>query len=191
MNDRIPYWYESAAGTASASPGSAGVVAEWPVGPVCSVVAGQTESCSRVGVWLFWDDWRAGPSWPGGTGGVTTWRFGLEKEQEGRIKGHVQVLGSEFVRGDPTGGKHLLLPHLLLLEEVLQERLVTWAHFGIEARLKRHRAQQLSRQPVLDVCRSVIQRHGSLRGQTNTIATAIQKWTICNRTRTEVLCQSE
>lgn len=91
MNGRIPYWYESAAGTASVSPRSAGVAAEWPVGPVCSVVAVQTASCSRVGVWVFWADWRAGPSWPGGTGGVTTWSLGLEKEQEGRVKGHVQV----------------------------------------------------------------------------------------------------
>lgn len=88
MNGRIPYWYESAAGTASVSPGSAGVVAEWPVGPACSVVVVQTGSCSRVGVWLFWADWRAGPSWPVGIGGVTTWSFGLEKEQEGRVEGH-------------------------------------------------------------------------------------------------------
>lgn len=83
----------------------------------------------------------------------------------------------------PTGGKQLLLPHLLLLEEVLQERLVTWAHFGLQARLKRHRTQQLPRQPVLYVCRSVLQRHGSLGEQTNTIRK--------NGQTAEALCQPE
>lgn len=62
------------------------------------------------------------------------------------------MFGSEFARWDSTGGEHLLLPHLLLLEEVLQERLVTRAHFGLQARLKWHRSQQLPGQPVLDFC---------------------------------------
>lgn len=44
-----------------------------------------------------------------------------------------------------TRGKHLLLPHLLLLEEVLEERLVTGAHFGLQACLKGHGAQQVPR----------------------------------------------
>lgn len=55
-----------------------------------------------------------------------------------------------------TRGEHLLLPHLLLLEEVLKEGLMTGAHFRIEACLKGHRAQQVPRQPMLDLCRSVL-----------------------------------
>lgn len=81
----------------------------------------------------------------------------------------IEIFGSELTGCDFTRGKHLLLPHLLLLEEVLQERLVTWAHFGFQARLKRHRAQQLPGQPMFDFCRSVLQRYGSLMKQTQTI----------------------
>lgn len=68
-----------------------------------------------------------------------------------------------------TRGKHLLLPHLLLLEEVLEEGLVTGAHFRLEACLKGHGAQQVPRQAMLDFCRSVLQPHGSLREETKMI----------------------
>lgn len=51
-----------------------------------------------------------------------------------------------------TSGEHLLLPHLLLLQEVLEERLVAGAHFGLQARLQGHRAQQVPGQPVFDFC---------------------------------------
>lgn len=86
MNGTIPYWYGPAAGTVFVSLESAGVAAGWPVGPVCSVGAGQTGSCSRVGVLVVSADcWTDDPSWPGGTGGGTAWSFGLDK------KGHVKV----------------------------------------------------------------------------------------------------
>lgn len=74
-----------------------------------------------------------------------------------------------------TRGEHLLLPHLLLLEEVLKEGLMTGAHFRIEACLKGHRAQQVPRQPMLDLCRSVLQPH-CLRAETK----IIQKWLFHN-----------
>lgn len=62
-----------------------------------------------------------------------------------------------------TGGEHLLLPHLLLLEEVLEERLVAGAHFGLQAcRRQGNGAQQVAGQPVFDLCRPVLQAHGSL-----------------------------
>jgi len=44
---------------------------------------------------------------------------------------------------------------------VLEERLVAGVHFGLEARLKRHGAQQ--GQPVFNFCRSVRQPDGGLR----------------------------
>lgn len=66
-----------------------------------------------------------------------------------------------------TGGEHLLLPHLLLLQEVLEERLVAGTHFGLQAcRLQGNGAQQVAGQPVFDLCRSVLQAHGSLREDT-------------------------
>lgn len=54
--------------------------------------------------------------------------------------------------GALAGGEHLLLPHLLLLEEVLEQSLVTGAHFGLQARLKGHGAQQVPGQPMLYFC---------------------------------------
>lgn len=48
-----------------------------------------------------------------------------------------------------TGGKHLLLPHLLLLEEVLEQSLVTGAHFGLQTILKRNRTQEMPWQSML------------------------------------------
>lgn len=64
-----------------------------------------------------------------------------------------------------TRGEDLLLPHLLLLEKVLEQSLVTGAHLRLQARLKGHRAQQVSGQPVFDFCGSVFQPHSSLTGE--------------------------
>lgn len=89
---------------------------------MCSVGAGQTGSCSRAGVLAVSADcWRDDPSWPGGTEGGTAWSFGLDR------KGHVKVsvhqswlIGLISSNASLTSGEHLLLSHLLLLEEVLE-----------------------------------------------------------------------
>lgn len=65
----------------------------------------------------------------------------------------------------PTRGEDLLLPHLFLLEEVLEESLVTGAHLRLQACLKGHRPQEMPRQAMLDFCWSVFQPDGRLRGQ--------------------------
>ncbi|TNN78398.1 hypothetical protein EYF80_011382 [Liparis tanakae] len=81
-----------------------------------------------------------------------------------------RVLPDDASRGQPVllhALRQLSVLLLLLffgfLQEVLEERLVAGAHFGLQARLKRHGAQQLTGQPVFHFCRSVRQPDAGLR----------------------------
>lgn len=65
------------------------------------------------------------------------------------MKGNIML---EYKERRLTRGEDLLLPHLLLLEEVLEESLVTRAHLRLQGCLKGHRTQEMPRQPMLDFC---------------------------------------